>query len=122
MDQIKIILSDHAKNHLKERLKCKDAKNLKIAKKAWRSKEPLDMREVANFKFHNKNHDQKEYKKFLGLIFVFSKIVQNTTMLITVMPPTTQMARKRSQRKIILGSDVDTHKNKSSLLKTIANV
>ena len=116
---MEIVITEHAKERMIERLGCKDSKLQKIARKAWLSNEKCSLREIANSKFHSKGRvGITHYRKLMGMIYVFHTPPSRRINLITVMPPTTNMARRTSQRKIELGSDFDRRKERKSLLKT----
>lgn len=99
MLEVSILVSDHAKERMRERIGCKEAKLFKIAQKAWRSTEKLDMREVSNAQRYVAGKTDSFYRKFMGMIYVFRSTPSSALMLVTVMPPTTRLARQRSERK-----------------------
>lgn len=99
---MKILLSEHAEDRMYELVRCKKEKMGKLAMKAWLSKEPVDERSIANAKLYvNKRNGNTFYKLLMGYIYVFTKINKSTTVLVTVMLPTTKLARDRSQPKKI---------------------
>lgn len=72
---MRVILTDHAKERLSERLGAKPAKHQKLAEKAWRSTEPVDMREVTNavryIREEAEDGKRCEWRKLMGMVFCF---------------------------------------------------
>jgi hypothetical protein len=119
MVELQIFISDHARERMRERLGCHESKYLKIACKAWRSNEKCDMREVPNPNNYIRDRgDITHYKKFMGKIYVFVENRNGNKTLLTVMPSTTSMARKRSLKKVVMGSDHDRRKERKALWNT----
>lgn len=84
-----IVLTDHVRDDVfPERLGCVPKKMLKIAAKAWRSTEAIGKGEITNPKFHEAKNGPLEYRKLMGLIYVFGiDAGRDRAVLITIYPP-----------------------------------
>jgi len=69
-----VVVSDHAKERLAERVGVKPHKYVKLASKALKSKEPINQKtlfKVYQSKFHRKGFTQ--VKQLMGYSFIFIK-------------------------------------------------
>lgn len=78
---IKIIITDHARLRVIERLGCRADKVEKVAKKAYNSKEKIS----DNFLMRRKINGflNKQFRLFSGCVFVFNEDTINTKVLVT---------------------------------------
>lgn len=70
---------------------------LKLASKAWNSKEFAKAGEMANRKFYEEKYadTEKVYKKLMGMIYIFSLPDDKTALLITVYSPVNLLSRAK---------------------------
>jgi len=97
-----IEISEHAKQRLSERLKCKEQKYMKVVKKALRSRDVVPPR----YKKRIHLYGYVRYKYFLGFLFIFqdtynAKTNTKKTVLITVYNPKYEKIHKRDNQKIL---------------------
>jgi hypothetical protein len=85
-----IVLTDHVRDEVfPERIGCSPKKYLKLAEKAWRSTEPIGKGEITNPAWHEAKNGPLEYRKLMGLIYVFGYDRQgrDRIALVTIYPP-----------------------------------
>lgn len=82
-------LTDHVRDEVfPERVGCSPSKYMKLTAKAWRSNEPIGKGEITNPKFHEEKNGPLEYRKLMGLIYVFGyEAARDRAVLITIYPP-----------------------------------
>jgi hypothetical protein len=80
---ISFVITDHARERLKERLRVSDRKIPRLVEKAWNSKNK-NTKKIKLALYTNEHHDNKRiYREVLGYVFVFKEIKQGK-VLITV--------------------------------------
>lgn len=86
---VTIALTDHVRDDVfPDRLGCSPKKYLKLAAKAWRSTEAIGKGEITNPKFHEEKNGPLEYRKLMGLIYVFGyEPGRDRAVLVTIYPP-----------------------------------
>jgi len=89
-----ILLSDHSKERLRERLGCSDAKMPKLATKAWKSVEPVNPEDV-----NESRRNRAENRKLMGQFWVWVKNGPDM-LLVTVMPSSTKARNNQELRKL----------------------
>lgn len=93
-----IIITNHAKDSLKERIGCSPDKYMKLATKAWASSEFADPKETPNNRYYTVEKNRGSichHKKLLGQIWVFEyRYSENKAILITVYPPIPKPKKK----------------------------
>jgi hypothetical protein len=101
-----MIVTDHARQRILERIGCHESKILKIVKKALKSTEKIEKGDVANERMYAEmvidRGEHQFYKKFMGLIFVFvtTRGDRFSTRLVTVCPRPDDPKNKRYKRVI----------------------
>jgi len=96
MENMKINLTDHAKEMLLHRLHIHENKMQKIALKAWRSVHIPSHSEIPSVDYYQ-NNNTFEYRKLMGQIFVFSRVKCDVVNLVTLFPPVIKLAHKSSK-------------------------
>ena len=94
-----ILITDHAKEAMRERIKCSPSKYEKIARKAWESEEPIQTSEVPNQRFYQNELYKKQnmvYRKLIGKIFVFNEM-HSKAILVTCFRPAVGVERFRQK-------------------------
>ena len=98
---MRIIITDHAKDSLRERLGCSEAKFQKIAEKAWKATDSIGKGEIANTKFYEELFgDSTVYRKLMGAIYVFRQEA-SAAVLVTMYPPSKKAGKSTRPPKII---------------------
>lgn len=94
---MRFIITEHARERLRERIGCLPAKDDKIIGKAWRSQEPVDSCDITNEKYytakHAENNEVLHYRKLMGRIFVFVTNTSGVVTLISVVPTNTAIRK-----------------------------
>lgn len=82
-------LTDHAKEQIAVRIGCSERKMPKLLAKAWRSVEPIQDKELSNVRWYRETYGECEYRKLMGMIWVFAADNLDTECLavVTVKPP-----------------------------------
>lgn len=81
---MKVVVTHHAKKRMLERIRCREDKVLKIAFKAWNSKDvPLNGYTKSDLCPRYKKENET-FKYFLGRVFVFNHELKNVRVLVTV--------------------------------------
>lgn len=70
-----ILLTFHAKDRLKTRLKCNPAKFQRVAVKAWCAPEPNSARKAKFLKYQarfDENRENIRFRELMGFVFIFA--------------------------------------------------
>ena len=97
---MRIEISEHAVERLKERISCHPSKYMKLAVKAWKSTEKVTNAEIANRWYYENDvyaNREIEYRKLMGRVFIFD-IKHDRAVLVTVYSPRQRTAGRITGR------------------------
>lgn len=72
-DKLPIVITTHAQDRLNKRFHCNKSKYLKIAKKAWKSKEQMNDKLFKKVTGSDSARPGDMYRFYLGYVFVFRR-------------------------------------------------